>query len=273
MSTASNSQLDTGEADYFSAILALQNAKQQSSALPQALFEAIGLFQQGFQTEGVAPVWPKPQMLSAAEIVSYGLAPDITTFERRDEGARMIVAFNPAAAIAVATLLLGGKPTLSKRLPSGIETRIAQDFIQVLHPDFKPVVAPQTSIIWQDFSAAKLPFDDSPNSAFVLIMINRRGEAASVSAAQPQDIQQQLHLKRALNNGIMNVDYVLNGGDIALEMLRNLKVGSELPLTALSDQPLEARANGQVIFSGVLNLSPERMRFGVTQILAESRND
>jgi flagellar motor switch protein FliM len=106
-----------------------------------------------------------------------------------------------------------------------------------------------------------------------LVMINRRNETPAIPQTKAPDILQQNHIKNALGNSVLCVDYVLDGGQIALSMLRNLDVGSVLPLVSLSDRPLEARANGKVVFSGVLNLTPNQMRFGVTHILAEAPND
>jgi flagellar motor switch/type III secretory pathway protein FliN len=270
MSQAFNTESDTGEADYFSAILALQNAAQHKSALPQALLDEVACFEAALKIEGIDWPWPKPVLLNIAELTAFGATGNVTVFRRQSDGAQSIIAVDQTAIIALASLLLGGKPNTVKRGASRIETQITTGFIQAINPDFKPIDTPQTSQVWQDFAGAKLPFDERPDSGFVLVMINRRGESASTSQVKTPDIQQQNHLRQALGQGVLNVDYVLDCGQVALASLRNLEAGSVLPLTNLSDQPLEARANGKVVFSGVLNISADRMRFGVTRILAEA---
>lgn len=273
MSLELTPEFDAGEADYFSALLAMQNANQHRSKLPQVLLEAVQFVVRGLESEGVSPVWPKPLLLNAAELAAFGTAENIMVFERQNEGAQTIIALNNTAVNVLATMLLGGKPTLSMRAPSRIESQIAQGFVETLHVDFKLVETPQTSILWQDFAGSKMPFDDIDCSAFILVMVNRRAETAAAPLANVQDVHQQNHIKQALSHSVLNVDYVLGGGQMALSSLRNLEVGSVVALASLNEMPVEARANGKVIFGGVLNLTPNQMRFGVTHILAEGRND
>jgi flagellar motor switch/type III secretory pathway protein FliN len=270
MSEAPTSGFDAGEADYFSAILALQNAKQHTNALPQALLDDVSAFNDALTIEGIDCPLQKPLLLTVADLTAFGASGNITVFRRQTDGAQTVIALEDTAIISLAALLLGGKLKPANRLPSRIETQIIAGFIQAISPDFKPVEAPQSAIIWQDFAGAKLPFDEAPDNAMLLVMINRRGAAAETSEANATTLQHRNYLKQAVGQGILNVEYVLDGGQIALAKLRNLEVGSVLPLTSLSKEPLEARANGKVVFSGILNVSVDRMRFGVTRISSEA---
>jgi flagellar motor switch protein FliM len=261
------------EADYFSAILALQNAAPHNNSLPQALLEEIQTLEAAFKTEGLNCQWRKPIPLAVADLAALDACENLTIFYKQTDVAQTIIAVQPNAIVSLAALLLGGKPTLSVRVPSRIERQIAARFFETTDPNFKPIDASQKSIIWADFVGANVLFDEAENSPFLTVLINRRGENASSSQAMPPNIQHQNYLQQALGHGVLNVDYVLDGGQIPLALLHNLDVGTLLPLTSLSDEPLVARANGEAIFSGVLNLTSDQMLFNVTRILAESRND
>ena len=262
-------ELDAGEADYFSAILAQQNAAKSNEALPEALADLVSLVIAALESEGVKITPPKPVIMSAADLVAFGTGQNITVFHRQDDGVHLVVAVDQQALLGMVAMLLGGKPVSSNRAPSRIEAQILQQFMAQLTGDFSPLEAPQTLLQWQNYLGARLPLDIAPDSPSLIIMMNRRAEKSPVTQAPKPDHSQNLYLRQALGNGTLDVDYVLNGGQVSLALLRNLNAGSIVPLGTLSDCPVEARANGKAVFSGVLHLTADEMRFGVTRTIAE----
>jgi flagellar motor switch/type III secretory pathway protein FliN len=265
--------LEDGEADYFSALLAMQSATQQSSAVPEPVLELVQSVKAAVQKEGIPYSWPKPSALSAPELAGYGTMANLTVFQRQIESAQTVIALHQNAVIGLANLLFGVKPVPHQRMPSRVETQIVNGFVELLDADFKPVDAPQTTIIWQDYTAAKLPFSTEAGSAYLLLMINRRSENLPTHQAPTPDIEQQNYMRQAVGSSLLDVDYVLDGGKVSLAMLRNLEPGSTLPLASLSEASLEARANGKAVFSGDLKLTANQMAIRVKRILTEGRND
>ena len=262
-------ELEAGQADYFSAILAQQNAVKSNEALPEALADLRHLVIAAIESEGVKITPTKPVIMNAAELVAFGSGQNITVFHRQSDGVHLVVAVDQQALLGLVVVLLGGKPVLSNRMPSRIEAQILQQFMVQLTGGFSLIDTPQTSLQWQNYIGARLPFDDALGSPSLILLMNRRAEKTSVTQAQKPDPSQNAFIRQALGNGTLDVDYVLNGGQVSLALLRNLNAGSIVPLGTLSDCPVEARANGKAVFSGVLHLTAHEMRFGVTRTIAE----
>ncbi len=273
MNTEVSAGLDAGEGDYFSAILAMQHAADHARALPVALSELIASLQMILETEGVQWHWPNPVLLSAGDLTGFGAAENVCVFQHRDSEVEWIIAGDHAAIIALATTLLGGKPALSQRAASRIESQIAQGFFKLMKPGFKQLDKTQSSVVWQDYAGAKLAFDEASASPFFVLMINRRSDTAVKPQSKAPDDEQKNHLRRALGQGVLNVDYVLEGGQVPLAVLRNLAAGTVLPLESLDHLNLEARANGKVVYRGLLKMSADRMKFVVKSVLAGTDHD
>jgi Type III flagellar switch regulator (C-ring) FliN C-term len=265
--------LEAGEADYFSAILAMQNDALPTAVMPDALSDEIKRFKEVVGKQDVNWPWPKPVLFDAYELVAFGASKNLVVLLKKDETQSCVIALTEEAMVSLASLLLGGKPPQTKRAPSRIEVLIAQGFSKEIHAGFHAVEAPQSAIIWQDFVGAKLAIDDRDDSPFFVVMINRRAEAAPVHEIRKTDVQSQNHIRQTIGNGVLNVDYVLNGGAVSLALLRNLEAGSVLPLAALDDHSLQARANGKAVFNGVLNLAGDQIGMNATQVLTGVGNE
>jgi flagellar motor switch protein FliM len=273
MSDSALTEFDAGEADYFSAILAMQSASQHKSVFPEPLLALIQTVKSALQKEGVSYTWAKPVSMDAPELAAFGAAQSLNVFRRQTDGAQEVIAFDQSAIIGLASLLLGGKQKQNQRAPSKVEMQIAQGFVELLGADFKLVESPQTTIVWQDFAGAKFTFSDDEESPALVLMINRRSENTPVPKAHKPDIQQQNFMRQAVGNSMLNVDYVLDGGSVSLALLRNLTQGSVLPLASLNGFALEARANGKTVFKGNLKLTADQMAMNVSQVLTGGRNE
>ncbi len=273
MSEEALAKYDAGEADYFGAILAMQSASQQNSAFPEPLLKLIQAVKSTVQKDDVVCSWAKPVLMGAPELAAFGAALNLTAYQRHNEGAQEVIAFEQGGIVPFANLLLGGKPVHSQRSPGEMENKIIQGFAALMGADFQPVEAPQASIIWQDYAGAKLAFSDETFSPFLVLLINRRNENTAAKVPDKPNIQQQDFLRRAVGNSVLKVDYVLDGGLVSLALLRNLKPGSVLPLASLSDHPLAARTNGKTMFRGSLKLTADHIGMNVTCVLTESRNE
>ena len=262
-----DAELDASEADYFGAILALQSASQQSSALPEPLLELIEAVKTTIQSEGILCPWAKPELMTAPELAAFGTAQDLTVFRRHDDGAQDVVAFNQESAVGLVNLMLGGKQVKTARAPSRVENQIVHGLIGLLSANFKAVEAPQTMIVWQDFVGAKLAFNETAGGSFLVLMINRRVENVPIHQPLKPDAHRQNYVRQAVGNSVLNVDYVLDGGAVSLSLLANLVPGSVLPLLSSNDDPMHARANGKTVFSGVLNLTVDRMAMKISRVL------
>ena len=263
----------SGEADYFSAILALQNATAQSAAIPSALLDVVGSFSDTIEKEGILLPASKPVLISAVDLTGYGNRPNSAVFLLAVDGMQTVLAFDAPAIIATASLLLGGKPAATKRQPSNLEMQIIQRLIHGMDANFVPVEAPQTSILWQDFVGASVALGATADDPCMVVMINRRVENVATPTHVEPDSQQQNFIRQAVGNSMLSVDYVLDGGEVLLSTIRHLEAGSVLPLTYLSQTRVDARANGKTVFDGVLVLTPEHMGVDITRVFAEARND
>ena len=269
ISVPAHDELDSGEADYFSAILAQQNAAKSSEASPEALAGLSLSIVKTLEIEGVKITPPKPVIMTAVDLAAFGAGQNITVFHRQSEGIHLVIAVDQQALLGLVAVLLGGKPGLINRMPSRIEAQILQQFMAHLTGGFILLDTLQTSLQWQSYLGARLPIDDAQGGPSLIVMMNRRAEKSPVTQAPNANHAQNSFLRQAVGNGTLEVDYVLNGGEVSLALLRNLNAGSIVPLGTLSDCLVEARANGKAVFSGVLHLSEDKMRFGVTRTLAE----
>ena len=265
--------LDAGEADYFGAILAMQSANQQSSALPEPLLELIEAVKTIIQGEGILCPWGKPVLMTAPELAAFGAVQDISVFHQHHDGAERVIAVDRDGAVGLANLMLGCKHVKTARAPSRIEKQVMQGLVGLLSAEFKPVETPQTMIVWQNFVGAKLAFNEPAGGSFLVLMINRRVENTPTYQPQKPDAHQQDYVRQAVGNSVLNVDYVLDGGAVSLAQLGNLVPGSVVPLLSLSDTPVEARTNGKAVLSGVLKLTADHMAMSVTRFLTEGRHE
>ncbi len=259
--------LEAGEADYFSAILAMQNSAPQVSAMPEVLKDVVESFKNVVRNEGVNWSWPKANLLNAEDLATFGISQNLTVFLKADKNASSVFALNNDAIIALSNRLLGSKPVQPNRAPTQIETLISIGFVRSIDAGLVQIEEPQTAIAWMEFIGVKQAFNDEPGGAFIVAAINRRVETTPVHDIRKSDVQHQNHIRHTIGNGVLNVDYILDGGAVSLSLLRNLQRGSVLPLASLSDAPLHARANGKTVFSGVLNLKVDQMAMKITRIL------
>ncbi|MGL4405613.1 MAG: FliM/FliN family flagellar motor switch protein [Notoacmeibacter sp.] len=260
---------DAGEADYFESLLLLERNANQKTALPGPLLDLATFVGTSLNLEGVEFERAKPTLLQRNQVVSFGANPALMVFEQRNPNLHSLIALDQAALIYLAGLLLGFSKAPRNGAPSSTEIQIVSGFFGGVSGKFTRVENPSELISWSALMGAKFPLNESADGPSLLVLANRRDETSQTVSQPKPDLAQQQQIRQVINNGTVDVQYVLNAGQVALDRLRNLKPGSVLPFDSAVSNSVEARANGALVLNGTLRFAEGQLRVGVKNLLAK----